>query len=313
MSMFPDISRNTWQRVLIAGLLTATALGACSKAPNESRSEAPMAADAAAESADAEAGPNISVTAAPGVAFNYRYAFRLPSTRIMAVQEGHAAACEKLGIAKCRITGMRYTVVDGDDVNAMLQFKLAPEIARQFGKDGIAAITAAEGMLVDSEINGTDEGAAIKASQVRSAEGQDRSAELEKQLQRPGIKDAERARLQGELGDIRRALQGEAQARADSNDALANTPMTFHYGTGSSIPGFDGTSPLKDSWRAAVSSFVTMLGFVMLTIGVLLPWALLLLLLWMLWHSRAGQGIRSRLTPKPKPLMHTPAKEVATE
>lgn len=313
MSMFPDNRRTKWTRIAAAGLLAATALAACGQQAHETGSETAIAVDAAADSG---AGPNISVTAAPGVAFNYRYAFRLPSTRIMAVQEGHAAACEKLGIAKCRITGMRYTVVDGDEVSAMLQFKLAPEIARQFGKDGIAAVTAAEGMLVDSEISGVDEGAAIKASQVRSAEAQDRAAELEKQLQRPGIKDAERARLQGEMSDIRRALQGEAQGRADSADALANTPMTFHYGTGSSIPGFDGASPLKDSWRASVASFVTMLGFVMMTIGVVLPWAILILLLWMLWHSRMGQSIRSRLAPKRAPLDLTdltPAKEASTE
>ena len=33
-------------------------------------------------SASADQAPNISVTAAPGVAFNYRYAFRLPNARI---------------------------------------------------------------------------------------------------------------------------------------------------------------------------------------------------------------------------------------
>lgn len=312
MSMFPDSRRTKWTRIAAAGLLAATTLAACGQQAHEARSDTAMAVDAAADSG---AGPDIAVSAAPGVAFNYRYAFRLPSARIMAVQEGHAAACEKLGIAKCRITGMRYTIVDGDEVSAMLQFKLAPEIARQFGKDGIAAVAAAEGMLVDSEISGVDEGAAIKASQVRSAEAQDRIAELEKQLQRPGIKDAERARLQGEISDIRRALQGEAQGRADSAEALANTPMTFHYGTGSTIPGFDGASPLKDSWRAAVTSFVTMLGFVMMTVGVLLPWALLLFLLWMLWNSRAGQAIGKRLKPRPKPSAPAPVAEAqgATE
>ena len=44
---------------------------------------------AAAEQAG---GPNINVSAAPGVAFNYRYAYRLPNSRISAAQEAHAAA-----------------------------------------------------------------------------------------------------------------------------------------------------------------------------------------------------------------------------
>ena len=45
-------------------------------------------------------------TAAPGVAFNYRYAFRLAAPRIAEVQEQHAQMCERLTVARCRITGM---------------------------------------------------------------------------------------------------------------------------------------------------------------------------------------------------------------
>jgi hypothetical protein len=68
--------------------------------------------------------PGIGPSAAPGVAFNYRYAFRLPGERISAVQEQHAAACEKLGLDRCRITGMRYRLLGEEDVEAMLAFKL---------------------------------------------------------------------------------------------------------------------------------------------------------------------------------------------
>ena len=45
--------------------------------------------------AERAAAPGVDVTAAPGVAFNYRYAFRLPSENISGVQEAHAQACEK--------------------------------------------------------------------------------------------------------------------------------------------------------------------------------------------------------------------------
>src|SRR5688572_20112414 len=89
-------------------------------------------ADALAE----QAGPNISVSAAPGVAFNYRYAYRLPNARISAAQETHATMCAKLGITRCRITGMRYSLVNERDVSASLELKLDPAIARHCGKDG---------------------------------------------------------------------------------------------------------------------------------------------------------------------------------
>jgi hypothetical protein len=76
------------------------------------------------------AGPRVSVTAAPGVAFNYDYTFRLPAQRISAVQEQHAQACEKLGVNRCRITGLRYRLVSEREIEAMLSFKLDPSIAR---------------------------------------------------------------------------------------------------------------------------------------------------------------------------------------
>ncbi|HMN84711.1 MAG TPA: hypothetical protein PKA74_01795, partial [Bauldia sp.] len=66
----------------------------------------------------------LAVTAAPGVAFNYRYAFSLPAGQIAAAQEAHAAACEQLGIARCRITGMRHQLLGENRVEAMLAFKL---------------------------------------------------------------------------------------------------------------------------------------------------------------------------------------------
>ena len=283
-------------RIMTTGTLTIgigmmMVLAGCSQSSREDHSVENMSESAA--SADAAAAPDIALTAAPGVAFNYRYAFRLPTNRINAVQEQHAQACEKLGISKCRITGMRYSLIDGDDVSASLQFKLSPEIARQFGKDGIAAVTAAEGMLVNSEISGIDEDANIKSSQVRSAELNDRLTEIEKQLKQPNLKDAERAQLQSQADSLRQQRQSENQSRSDSEEALANTPMEFHYGSGSSIPGFDGASPLKESWRAAVSSFMTMLGFVLLTVGVILPWLFLATLVVALWRTPPVRAVRS--------------------
>ena len=100
-------------------LLVLLAAGCGSQESADRQSEAPtqafdVAEEAAAPSAPASdsratvaGGPNVGPTAAPGVAFNYRYAFRLPAERIAQVQEQHARTCEGLGVARCRITGMR--------------------------------------------------------------------------------------------------------------------------------------------------------------------------------------------------------------
>ncbi len=100
--------------------------------------------------------PDVALTAAPGVAFTYRYAFRLPFDRVAAAQEAHAQACERLGIARCRITGMQYRVLGEKRTEGMLSFRLAPDIARRFGKAAEGEVRTAGGALVDAEITGTD-------------------------------------------------------------------------------------------------------------------------------------------------------------
>lgn len=66
--------------------------------------------------------------------------------------------------------------------------------------------------------------------------------------------------------------------------------MVFNY-TGDA--GFSlGGNPAGEALRSAWSSLSTMIWFVLMTIGLLLPWAVLLALLTMFWRSRAGNALR---------------------
>src|SRR3546814_13333291 len=94
-------------------------------------------AEVAPQTPSAARSPNIGVTSAPGVAFNYAYAFRLDDSRIAAVQEEHAAACEALGTTRCRITGMTYRLIRENEVEAQLLFKLRSEELR-VGKECVS-------------------------------------------------------------------------------------------------------------------------------------------------------------------------------
>src|SRR5687768_3770677 len=105
------------RKALCLGLLLATA--ACgqnaeqagySGGGGDNMTTMDAATESAVDSSSRASGPpGIAPTAAPGVAFNYRYAFRLPGENISRVQEEHAQACEKMGIELCRITAMNYT------------------------------------------------------------------------------------------------------------------------------------------------------------------------------------------------------------
>jgi hypothetical protein len=232
--------------------------------------------------------PSIGPSAAPGVAFNYRYAFRLPGERVAAVQEQHAQACEKLGLERCRITGMRYRLHGENEVEAMLALKLDPSIARAFGKAGIEAVARAEGMLVDSEISGHDAGADIQAS--RRSEGQlaEDLARIERQLARSGLGASERAELQAQAERLRESIRANRMNREESQESLAKTPIVFSYGSGDLIPGFDTRSTLSQALDEAAENFTRGLGSMIVLLMTILPWLLLLLLV--VWLIRRFGG-----------------------
>ncbi len=285
-------------RALMLVTAATLVLAGCSKAPERQRTSDLRTMDVKEEAADSAAGPpaapGISISSAPGVAFNYRYAFRVPNAKIAAVQEEHAQACEKLGVDRCRITGMRYRLVSDDEVSAMLAFKLDPTLAREFGKQGIAAVTRAEGMLVDSEITGTDAGAVIEGANRASAGLRDELVKVEEQLKRAGLSEGERTELTQQGASLREQIRSASATRTDARESLATTPMVFDYGSGDLIPGFDGSSPIREAFATAISSFLTMLGFAIVAVGALLPWALLAVL--GLWIYRRLRKVQPRKT-----------------
>lgn len=237
---------------------------------------------------DTSEAPDISPTAAPGVAFRYDYQFELPDEAIAGVQEKHASRCEALGVAKCRITGLRYSVNRDDAVTASLTVKLDPGIARQFGKEATAVVKDAHGRLQSTEFTGDDTGPATTEATRQQSDVETRIADIEKQLASTS-KDSERAQLQSELNELRSQLSNAQSAIAGAKAQLASTPMTFNYYGRGGISGFRA-NPVWEAARTFVSSLVTMISVVLQVVAVLLPWAILIFLLYLLATSRIGRA-----------------------
>ena len=269
-----------WLLVGVAGL----ALGACSQREEPSAERqtgsydvAPPAVVTAPDGAAGRA-PGINVTAAPGVAFVYRYGFRLPSDRIAGVQEAHAQRCEQLGVARCRITGMRYRLLGENNIEAALDFKLAPELARGFGKDGIAGVEKAGGTLVDAEITGTDAGAVVDRSRVERGRATDELRRLDEQIAR-ARNAAERAELQAQRAEAARRIAAANDAGDSARESLAQTPVTFTYGSGPAVRGFDTSAPLTSALDTAVASAQATLAVVLAILAIFGPPALVVALI----------------------------------
>lgn len=275
--------KRLWMSTAAIGL--AAGLSSCSA--NEE-----MGTRDATDTTEQMASPDIAPSAAPGVAFSYGYDFKVDDRRISGLQETHAAACEKLGIARCRITGLRYSVGENEQVSAMLQVKLDPTIARQFGKGAVANVEHVGGKLVNAEFSGEDEGSTIRTTAAQRSDIETRIAEIERRLNglKPG--DRERTELQQQLDELRRQASEARQRIAASEERLANTPMTFNYYGKGGVPGFGGENPIAEAWRLMVSSAVTLVSLLLKFVAVALPWAVLLALLVALYRSRVGRAAR---------------------
>lgn len=229
-------------------------------------------------------GPAVSPTAAPGVAFNYRYAFRLPADRIAGVQEQHAQACERLGVVRCRITGMLFRVVSADNIEATLQLKLEPALARQFGREGVAAVVRAEGQLTESEISGLDVAGGIDAANRSLADLTADVAQIEARLARGGLQAAERTRLEYEIRQLRDRIRSLRDSRDTQQESLATTPMLFRYGAGTLAPRAEPDRSLTATAESAFANFAGAMVVLLSILLTLLPWALLAGLVW--WVAR---------------------------
>ncbi len=270
-------------------LLAATALlaiTACSKADDSSanREAAPAATEAADASAESAAGsgttsiaehpPAIDANIAPGVAFDYTYAFSLPEVQIARVQEEHAALCAKLGVSHCRVTGLAFNKERDGSINAHMAFKLDPALALRFARDATDLVDRADGNLETSDVKGEDVGSGIIADDKTVAGIKAELAKIDVQLKIPGLSRDVRGGLVAQAGELRAQLRNLEVERDAKVETLATTPVLFNYEPGDTLFGMSRSSPLRQGLSTGQSSFAAMFAFLALLIGAAGPWLL---------------------------------------
>lgn len=285
---------------LLASAMALALIGCSEQKAEDATSEAPAAETATEEgAADAAATPRIGIEAAPGVAFDYAYTFRLADDRISKVQEDHAAACETLGVQRCRIVDVRYQLSDEKLVEAQTQFKLEPGIARRFGARAIESVEKAEGVLADASVAGEDVGTEILASQQRSAGSEAEIARLDERLKAGGLDKRERAELLAQISQLRGEIEGERQTRSSGEARIAWTSVAFNYVSDGGLPGIGHENPFASAGETLMRSGSTALSFVLTLGAALLPWGILAALFLAFWRSRFMVAVRQQMRAKP--------------
>jgi len=266
------------RRVVIGAAMLA--LAACSKAPDGGAT-----------------GPDLGTNATAAIAFNYRYGFALAADDIDDLQETHAAACERVGVERCRITGLHYHVGPSGEVSADLSVALAPPVARRFGRQAIAAAEATGGVLTGADVDGEDAATPAADASAGANEAGGDEARIARELARPGLPAAERAELRAQqVAALERRRTASVEA-ADLRRSVAITPMTFVYTTGRGT-GF--ANRLRDTADTAAESTTATVGFALRLIAIAGPPALLALVLFLLWR-RWGRPLRDRLMQATEP------------
>lgn len=282
---------------LLAGAMALALIGCSEQSAEEASPPDPATTDAAAaeEGADAAAAPRIGLDAAPGVAFDYAYSFRLADKQIARVQEEHAAACETLGTQRCRIVDVHYQLSDEKLVEAQTQFKLDPGIARKFGANAIASVEKAEGVLADASVAGEDVGTEILVSQQRSAGSEAEIARLEARLKSGGLDKRERAELLSQISQLRGQVGDERQSRRTGEARIAWTSVAFNYVSDGGLPGIGHENPFANAGETLMRSGSTALTFVLTLGAAILPWGVLLALVLAFWRNRFVRAVRQQL------------------
>ena len=279
------------KQFLTGAAMVAILAAGCSQREERS-SEDLKTFDVAEEAPRSTSAPGIVPTAAPGVAFNYRYGFRLPDANISAAQEAHAAACEKLGLSRCRITGMTYQLDDRDRVEATLALSIDPLLARSFGREAIAVVEKQDGRLRYAEITGEDQNPALDEAARRQGNANKNIAQLEADLAKAKSEN-ERVQIREQIRQLRAEIQSAQASQVESEAKIQRTPMTFSYaGGGASGRGFAGENPALEAWYLFVDSLATMVSIALKLLAVVLPWLVLMAALVALAHSRLTAPIR---------------------
>jgi hypothetical protein len=260
-------------RLTAAALALPVLLSVCACSRQEPASEQNSSSEQRDENATA---PNIGITSAPGITVSYDYRFGLESGKIATLQERHAAACEALGLDKCRITGLSFSRRDKDHADGTLELALAPNLARKFGKDATAAVEMAKGTVAAIDIASEDKNPALNRSATDIEAAQAESARIEAQLAGPELPKETRAELLRQI-TRQKAAERDAKARGtDVRETLANTPMRFTYSTDGFLPGF---SLDRTAWAAfgfagvllnALLAIIVVLGTLAIPAGLIL-------------------------------------------
>lgn len=276
-----------WTRLLA---IASLALAGCSAAPDgggaPAAGEAKEAMVAAAPDVPSDTPIKVSV---PQIAYTYRYGFILPAAAVAGVQDRHLAMCDRLGVGRCHVLAMQ-RASGGDDVAAgSMTLVVAAGVARRFGDDLARAAAEQGGRRNDSRIEAQDLSKQIVDTDARLRSKQALADRLMSMLQTRSGSVADLVAAEKAVAGVQEEIDAARSWLAEARGRVAMSTFELSYGS--------RDDPVLSPLRRAVDdfgrSFGESLGFLVMLVSGLLPWAIaigVLLLVVRLVRRRIGRG-----------------------
>ncbi|MBR0551315.1 DUF4349 domain-containing protein [Stakelama marina] len=263
-------------------LIAFAFLASCGQAQNGSGESAP-AYDISQTGSDtalppkAEASKDIDAlnVSVPKLAYTYRLGFLLPGNKIAETQQAHAALCAKLGAAQCQLMGMKRSLGDDQTGTATSKFRVATSAAANFQSDLSRTIDQAGGRSIETDIQAEDVSKDMVDAEARIRQ---RTMLVER------LTDILRTR-QGKVADLVEAERSVAKAQEELDEAkswfaelkgrVAMSTFTVTYRAVAPTSAPSGGA-LSDAVTMSASAFLIGLRTIATVFILLLPWALLL-------------------------------------
>jgi len=234
----------------------------------------PPAQPPAPEAPDAEAAPVATSAIAvsmPRIAYTYGYTFRVDSAGIAAVQERHLALCRRLGPALCRITAMQRGESAGG-TGANLKLQVAASLADRFGRDLVAIVSGGGGDTLDRSITAEDLSREMIDSEARIRTREVLIQRLTTLLQTRSGNIAQAVEAERAINTAQEELEAARAALADMRGRVAMSTVEIAYQARGPAP--ESPNPIAQAVGQVGAAAAGSVGAMILIVGVMLPWAL---------------------------------------
>ena len=271
-------------------------LFACSKPTARYQEYSDAAAAPAAEAVELKPAPAsdgasaaIMPSAGPMLAYSYQFGLEAPPAKIRGLVDRHEQACRAAGFVQCQVTGSTYeTGGPGgrDSVHATLSMRATPSWLSRFRAGLGQDARGAGGRVIKTAVTSEDltrEIVDVQAQVKAKVALRDRlQAILET---RPG-KTADLVEVETALSKVQGELDAISSNLTQMRQRVTTSDITIGYDSSGVMPSDDAWLPLHRAFAEFLSTAIFAIAFMVQTVAFLLPWALLVGALLLIFRKR---------------------------